>query len=26
MIAMLDALYMITPEELLRGCKFEDGT
>jgi hydroxyethylthiazole kinase len=26
MIAMLDALYTITPEELLRGCKFEDGT
>jgi len=26
MIAMLDALYMITPEELLRECKFEDFT
>jgi hydroxyethylthiazole kinase-like sugar kinase family protein len=26
MIAMLDALYTITPEELLWKCKFEDGT
>ena len=26
MIAMLDALYIITPEELLRKCKFEDCT
>jgi hydroxyethylthiazole kinase len=26
MIAMLDALYTITPEELLRGCKFENCT
>ena len=26
MIAMLDALYTITPEELLRECKFEDCT
>jgi hydroxyethylthiazole kinase len=26
MIAMLDALYTITPEELLRKCKFQDGT
>jgi hydroxyethylthiazole kinase len=26
MIAMLDALYTITPEELLRKCKFEDCT
>ena len=26
MVAMLDSLYTITPEELLRGCKFEDCT
>jgi hydroxyethylthiazole kinase len=26
MIAMLDALYTITPEQLLRRCKFENGT
>jgi hydroxyethylthiazole kinase len=26
MIAMLDALYTITPEELLQECKFEDST
>jgi hydroxyethylthiazole kinase len=26
MISMLDALYTITPEELLWKCKFEDGT
>jgi len=26
MIAMLDALYTITPEQLLRKCKFESGT
>jgi hydroxyethylthiazole kinase len=26
MIAMLDALYTITPDELMRNCKFEDRT